>query len=98
MPYDQAPPSAPKIPIRLSMTHGDEIRCFADSMVQADMDRVLAALPPDHHIAVVANVNLKNANGAIMFRKPGSDWSFVAAVHRDWGGDIGAGATVRWSR
>lgn len=88
-----------KTPVLTSLdTHGDEIRRVADSSIQADMDRVLATLPADHFIAVVANLNLKDANAAIMFRKPGSAWSFVAAVHRDWTGEVGANATVRWSR
>lgn len=94
MPYDVKQPI-----VKTLDGSGGEIRRLADSNIQADMDRALATLPADHMIAWITNVNLQNANSALMFRKPGSDWSFVVAAHYDWGtGDKGVGATVKWSK
>lgn len=91
--------------VRTINPDGDEIRKFADSNIQQSMDRVLAGLEPGKSIAVVVTPEFTSAHGgrvtgAVMFRKPGSDWSFVTAVHKNLGGekDFGVQASIRWSR
>lgn len=93
MPYDVPVPAV----IKSTNGAGEEIRRFADSNLSASIDKALSQIPEGHKIAVVADANLKGAGGAVMY-KIGSDWSFVTTVHKDFGGDLSAGAVVRWSR
>lgn len=82
--------------------NGDEIRRYADLDIQGSIDRAVATLEPEKFIAIVVTPELTRAHGgritgAIIVRKPGSDWSFVTVGHYDRH-DYGVQGVVRWSR
>jgi hypothetical protein len=74
------------------------IRRFADSGIQASIDRAVSELPPGKAGAVVVYANMEQAGMAIV-GKLGARWTVVFAADRPWDGERGleAEAQVRYS-
>jgi hypothetical protein len=74
-----------------------EVRRFADSNLQAAIDRALAAVPADQSGAVVAHADGTGASLSVFARLPGNHWSIAAAAFRSWEGDLKGEVDVRFT-
>lgn len=74
------------------------IRRFTDSGILASVNKALEALPPEKHIAVIAEANMKAAQGMVVYKING-EWSVVGALRKtyDTRGVDGQVAAV-WSK
>ena len=89
----------PVFNIRSKMTTTIEerpIRSFADSNIQAAVNKALSSLPPDKTGAVIAFVDEKEASLATM-AKLGEHWSVVMVGKRTWSGKLTGEAAVTFS-
>ena len=87
------------------------IRRFDDATLQGSIQRALDALDQRNKqagrepakIAAVAHGEVVNGQGqadlSLVFRNsPESDWTVCAAAFKKFGGDMGAGVQVVWSK
>jgi hypothetical protein len=77
-----------------------EIRRFSDNALQAQIDRVLAQVPANKPIAVVAHADRRDgetsASLTAMIRL-GDEWSILAAAYKPYKGKLGAEAELVWT-
>lgn len=75
------------------------MRTFPTSAeLQAQVDAILGAVPPDHHIAVVAVADLGTGEIrlAALYRLP-KGFSFMGWLDKPYTGALMGGAELRWS-
>lgn len=73
-----------------------EIRKFSDAALQAQIDKVLAQLPPDRKLAAVAHADGDGVSLSLV-AKLGDEWSIAAAAYKPYNGKLSAEAEVVWS-
>jgi len=73
-----------------------EIRRFSDSALQAQIDKVLALVPADKAVAVVAHADTQGAALTAMVRL-GDQWSILAAAYKPYKGSLSAEAELVWT-
>lgn len=77
-----------------------EIRRFSDSALQAQIDRILATVPADKPVAVVAHADMKDgqvsASLTAMVRVR-DEWSILIAAYKPYQGKLGAEAELVWT-
>lgn len=78
------------------------IRRFLDSGIQRQIDDAVATLGPDKHVAVTAYYD-KHAGdkGSVNFAtvvRIGDEWSVAVAAYKQFGGDSGVRAGVKWAK
>jgi hypothetical protein len=73
-----------------------EIRRFSDSALQTQIDKVLALVPADKSVAVVAHADTQGAALTAMVRL-GDQWSILAAAYKPYKGSLSAEAELVWT-
>ena len=73
-----------------------EIRRFSDSALQAQIDKVLAQVPADKPVAVVAHADTVGASLSAFVRM-GDEWSLMVAAYKAYTGPLSAEAELIWT-
>ena len=73
-----------------------EIRRFSDAALQTQIDKVLAQVPADKPVAVIAHADTNGAALSAMVRL-GDQWSVLAAAYKPWKGALSAEAELVWT-
>lgn len=77
------------------VTSDGAIKRFADSGLQAAMEKQLAALDPNDTAAFVGVATLDGAKAfAVVRLKHG--WSVMGALEKEWKGDLKAEVAIGW--
>ena len=85
--------------LRLAMENMAEIttiRRFSDAALQTQIDKVLAQVPADKPVAVIAHADTNGAALSAMVRL-GDQWSVLAAAYKPWKGALSAEAELVWT-
>lgn len=76
---------------------GDLIRAFPLKSLQDSVNSVLAQIPPDKHVAVIAYANTGGAKLGVFARMP-AGFSFMGTLDKPWSGQLRAEAVLAWTR
>ena len=80
----------------LTIDTSGPIRKWVDTGIQQAMDKALATLEEDKHVAVIAVADLKGAKLAAVAKLP-MGWSVMGVFDRDWSGNVSGQVAVKWS-
>lgn len=82
-------------PNEIATDPADGVRRFHDLNIQAAVESVLATVPADKRVAVVAHATLLGAALTAMVRLSGR-WSVLAAAYKPYRGPLAAEAQLRF--
>ena len=68
-----------------------QVRRFSNAQIEAAVSDMVAHIPTDHTVALMAVADNQSARVAVLIR-PNEHWSFAGYLERPWSGELAYGA------